>query len=167
MPEYAIKNVKTFRGRDGHGFNASLYKGNKRVATVDDPARGSDYDWHWLDYKKPRVKITVKSHKGDNSERSVTPEEKIFVEHVRITTDELLEPEDCFVGALVDEYETRKYWKSKCRGKTIFTLKEDSENSYRTLNMEYGQKAKLWLKDKYGVKVKEIINERFVEKVSA
>ena len=42
---YTIKGVKTFRGREGQGFNATLCRDGKPVAHVDDAACGGCYNW--------------------------------------------------------------------------------------------------------------------------
>lgn len=45
---YSLKSVKTFRGRQGQGFNATLLFNGKPVAAVDDMADGGIYHWRWL-----------------------------------------------------------------------------------------------------------------------
>lgn len=40
-PMYSVKNVKSFTGREGYGFEASLYKHGKRVGSITDVADGS------------------------------------------------------------------------------------------------------------------------------
>lgn len=39
-PIYQIKNLKTFRGVEGNGFNATLYLGQKRLGSIVDDASG-------------------------------------------------------------------------------------------------------------------------------
>lgn len=58
-PVYTLKSVKTFIGREGHGFNAVLCRDGKPVADVRDDASGGPVDFHWRDYAAPRVEITV------------------------------------------------------------------------------------------------------------
>ena len=45
---YTIKGVKTFRGMEGQGFNATLCRDGKPVAHVDDEGCGGCYNWRWL-----------------------------------------------------------------------------------------------------------------------
>jgi hypothetical protein len=168
---YSVKNVKSFEGREGIGYNATLYRGTKRVAKVIDDASGGPVQFNWLDYKVARVDVTMKGRHGNNDfTRRCTPEEKRLVEHAQKVRDEQNHEswwdEDCLVASLVDEFTERKYWKSKCRN-TIFTLHSDGEDSYRTLKVPYTETAEKWLKNKYGDDLKEIINKRFVEKVTA
>jgi hypothetical protein len=44
-----VKNVKSFVGREGYGYNASLYYKGKRVAFVIDDASGGCIDCQWQD----------------------------------------------------------------------------------------------------------------------
>jgi hypothetical protein len=48
---YEVKNVKSFKGHDGLGFNASLYRDGTKVAFVTDLASGGDIDFNWEDSK--------------------------------------------------------------------------------------------------------------------
>lgn len=48
--EYALKNVKTFKGMEGcGGFNASLYKDGKKVADVVDDDSGGPILFHFTE----------------------------------------------------------------------------------------------------------------------
>lgn len=40
-----LKNVKTFQGKEGNGFSASVYLDGKRIGTVTDSAFGGEYDY--------------------------------------------------------------------------------------------------------------------------
>ena len=46
---YSVKGVKTFRGNEGYGFNATLYKDGKAIAFVYDDANGGCYSYEWKD----------------------------------------------------------------------------------------------------------------------
>lgn len=48
-----VKNVKSFVGMEGHGFNCSLYIDGKKVAFVIDEANGGEFHYQW-DGKTPR-----------------------------------------------------------------------------------------------------------------
>jgi hypothetical protein len=47
--KYEIKNLKTFNGRDGGGFEATLYKDGKRIATVFNDGCGGCTRYHFID----------------------------------------------------------------------------------------------------------------------
>jgi hypothetical protein len=38
--QYSVKNVKQFRGMEGYGFNATLYKGSIKIADFIDSGDG-------------------------------------------------------------------------------------------------------------------------------
>lgn len=46
---YSVKGVKNFRGNEGYGFNATLYKDGKAIAFVIDDANGGIYSYEWKD----------------------------------------------------------------------------------------------------------------------
>jgi hypothetical protein len=45
---YSVRNVKTFTGMEGPGFNATLCRDGKPVAMVIDDASGGCFDFQWL-----------------------------------------------------------------------------------------------------------------------
>ena len=46
MPEYTVKNVKSFQGLEGQGFECSLYKDGKKIGTCTDTASGGEIDYY-------------------------------------------------------------------------------------------------------------------------
>ena len=160
--DYSVKNVKSLRGREGIGFNSSLYRDGKRVATVDDPANGGPLDWHWLDWKEGKVPVTFKSYQGKEYTRNATPEEAKFVEMlVAEGKDGEFEFEDSFVFGLVEKYEEEKQYRKWCRTMTCFRLKGDEEGTWRTIKYKYDTRIAMHLKQKHGDKLVEILNKRF------
>jgi hypothetical protein len=49
MSNYTVKGVKNFIGREGHGFNATLYRDGKKIAFVSDMADGGCLRFDWED----------------------------------------------------------------------------------------------------------------------
>ena len=47
--EYSVRGIKSFRGTDGIGYNASLYRGGKKIAFVIEEGNGGEADFHWFD----------------------------------------------------------------------------------------------------------------------
>jgi hypothetical protein len=167
--KYQVKNVKSFQGRQGYGYECSLYRGGKRVAKVVDTASGGEVDFYWEDSKETRVDVTVHGCSDRVCTFKATPEEKILLEHVGPMFYE--EPSfdgkpmrlgiDGFLAQLVDKFEEMKQYKAWCRKGTVFRLKGDKEGSWRILRIPYSNpRAKKCLDDKYGKKVEEILNEK-------
>lgn len=106
---YAVKGVKTFRGNEGYGFNATLYKDGKAIAFVIDDANGGCYSYEWK----------------DDAER--VP----FVEYAKQRMTEVtMEHDDALVASLVEdvllERDAAKLVKGKVailKGGKVYTVK--------------------------------------------
>ena len=139
---YTIKGVKTFRGMEGQGFNATLCRDGKPIAHVDDEGCGGCYNWRWL----------------------VKDAEALFKAHVKQQLPAVeFEPEDHFISRLVDELQEERTLRRWCKGKTVFRLKADAPGSYHTLTSRYSAAAAAHLRRKHGELLGEIVNERFVK----
>lgn len=79
---YSVKGVKSFRGNEGYGFNATLYKDGKAIAFVYDDANGGCYSYEWKD------------------KDAVAPLEELAKQKY---PDMKFEQMDAFVGSLVDD----------------------------------------------------------------
>lgn len=70
------KNIKTFRGREGEGFNATLYFDGVRACLVDNDAGGGQFRYEWLSGKQNEEKALqaltkvefLKAHKDETEE---------------------------------------------------------------------------------------------------
>ena len=51
--DYSIKNLKSFMGMEGYGFNVNLYRGKKKVAFVIDEGNGGMINIDWLLNEQP------------------------------------------------------------------------------------------------------------------
>jgi len=167
LDDYYVKGVKTFRGHEGLGYNATLYRGNKKVAFVYDDASGGELAIEWQDYKEPKVSINGKSpYKDEARTYKGTPEEKILQELVnelppektdfgQVTVDIAI-----FVDGLVSNYEETKQLKKWCKTKTLFRLKGDKEGEWRTIKNQFCDRVKNYITKTYGNELLEIANER-------
>jgi hypothetical protein len=164
---YTIKNVKSFQGREGHGYSCDLYRDGKKVATVTDTANGGSVDFYWLDTgKAPRVPITCHNYRDELHTYNGTPEEKQFVEHADgqtyvspITNKTERKDSDIFMSELVDAFENKKRLKRLCKTKTVFALKSQ-KGEYYTFNRAYNPQLADMIRAKYGEDLAEIVNER-------
>ena len=141
--EWSIKNLKTFIGMEGQGFNVSLYEGNKLVAFVIDDARGGPLMFQWKDKTaKDRLNALVASlppvgFEGTNLKTAVTA--------------------DIFVGDLVwdlqNKLEDKRYERKlqkDCQTKTCFLLPGESvKDGWRILKTPFSAKAVAFLQGKY------------------
>ena len=105
MPTYTVKNVKSFRGMEGYGFECSLYKDGKRIGTVTDTADGGMLNFYFNDRSEEKILDDFcKTLPKWGSEYGNT----------EYDTDA-----DIFVNNLVNKFEEDKRWKKKCKTKTI------------------------------------------------
>ncbi|MEW5833362.1 MAG: hypothetical protein AB1763_11060 [Campylobacterota bacterium] len=74
--KYTLKNVKTFSGMEGRGFNASLYRDGKKVAEVRDDATGGPLRFDWADALQPKVVIDAFDYAGNPIRFNGSEEEK-------------------------------------------------------------------------------------------
>lgn len=145
MIKYTVKNVKTFMGTEGHGFNASLYRDEKKVAFVIDSANGGCYNFQWEDWKLPKVDIHITTSLGKPHTFKGTPEEKILYELIETLPKEKSEcfPEglkadmDTFVAKLVDNFEFEQKMKRLCRKNYLFQIGEEiGSGEYQTFKKQ-------------------------------
>ncbi len=56
---YSVIKVKSFMGREGHGFNATLCRGGKAVAFVWDDASGGPTSFDWIDRAEEKALLDL------------------------------------------------------------------------------------------------------------
>ncbi len=140
---YELRNVKTFMGNEGHGFNAALCRDGNKVADVHDMADGGCYSYYFKE----------------------EAERKMFFEHARknASTD-AIEPWDMLVAGMVDAYLLDKKLRRLCRKEVLFRLEGNKEGLFHTLSRQYSPELGDALRRRYGTALVEIVNERFVGK---
>jgi len=153
---YSVKNVKSFMGHEGMGFNCTLYRNGKRVGTCLDDAGGGDmYPISWLstvDRKEEQRLLDahlktlpkVKSSYGDKK--------------MELTIDE-----GWFVTELVNNWEKDKEVRKiqrQCQTKTLFRQPDMNKGAYYVSNILFSKNVGQNLRKKYGEDI-EIFNEVF------
>jgi hypothetical protein len=186
---YQVKAVKATYGMEGPGFLCNLYKGNKKVATCADYGDGGSMHLQWLDATEPKVETDTRIvyefindkfvkilgcpafFKEKNMKIKMTPEEYEFEEFIKKECLTEVEGVDVpvyshdvesYICHLVDQYESSKYFKRKCRDATCFRLKRHSPDEYIITRQKYTPAVRAALEKEYGDNLTEIINERFV-----
>ncbi len=76
LSDYSVKSVKTFDGMEETGFNANLYRGSKKIASVIDSGDGGETNVRWLDHGSGGVVISGRNFSGGVHVFRGTPEEK-------------------------------------------------------------------------------------------
>ncbi len=108
-----VRNVKTFRGMDGLGFNASLYIDGSKVAFVMDEGCGGSMRFEWEPNANKEGFYAFCSKLAPNAS----------------------EPEDTIVNCLLDQKANLDRLRRKCKNSICFTLSGDKDGGFRTLNI--------------------------------
>ena len=150
---WTLRQVRTFRGMEGPGFNANLYRGDTKVAVVDDHGSGGPVDARFLD--------------RNGSRNTPSAEEDILTAHVKTLPQEecygtMLDVSvDWFLGELFGDWQDEKRYRRLCKTKIVFTLKS-KPGVFLSLNTPYRVPTKATLELKYGDDLGEIVNERYL-----
>ena len=144
--DYNVKGVKSFRGMEGYGFNATLFRGKVKIAFVIDEANGGCYHYDWFDRAEDK-------RLRDYCE--TLPKEAVYDMEIAVDPDIL-------VSELVERYENDKKFSRLCKVSTLFRLKGDPEGQYQVYKkVPYNEAMKKHLVEKYGDTVEEILNEKY------
>jgi len=148
---YHVKNVRSWVGRSGYGFSATLYNEKEKIALLTNEGRGGAT---FIEEISPIEKDNLTS----------------FVDNIPlIDASELGLPSsgetkvglEMFLGALIDQWETNKRIKRKVKTHTLFRLREDPPTTYRTMRIPFSEHVRQMILTKHGESVTEIINDRF------
>lgn len=143
--KYQVKNVKSFQGREGHGFECSLYKDGKKIGTVTDTADGGMIDFYLDKGEEEILEAFCKTLPKWSSELTGKKHD----------TDK-----DMFITNLVDEWEDNKKLKRLCKTKTVVLMSDNKEGEYSVFNIKFSENAKQQILKKYENPV--FMNERLL-----
>lgn len=146
---WSVKNLKSFNGLEGAGYNATLLHNGVKVAEVIDDASGGEININWTDYAAKAVKGYCFNYMGEKVSREMSPQEKLFNDyvltlpiHVCNFTDksgkqvEMKMTEALFVDEIINDAFMLKQLRSLTKGKIAFiTL----EGKLYTMKGELGQ----------------------------
>lgn len=138
---YSIAKLKTFRGREGHGFNATLLRDGVEVALVYNDASGGETRFEWENrLEETRLNTFLKGRvwQYDGYTYPMNP--------------------DVFVEDLVTAYEFKKKIDRACKKQTVFSLKGDPEGKFWTYNKPFSPEVKATLVELYGDRLIKIWN---------
>ena len=152
--KFTIKNIKTFNGRDGNGFECSIYRNNKRVGTAYNDANGGENV----------IDLLTDGPKGEPFETRMARTKILrdefqtftakFCEERALEVDTYWRCEDRWLDASVDDAAELKIIKRHCKTKTIFRTNEDAKGEWRSLNFKWSDpRAAQYLAEKYGTDI--------------
>jgi len=144
---YTLRNIKTFQGIEMQGYNVTLARDGKKVASVIDEGAGGAPFFHW-------------DNKGCEKEfyaflKTLPKEKSEWDDKLHEVSDEV------FIGDLFNDTIQEKDFIKKCKTKTLYRTSDMSNLEYGSLNMPYCPEAVSYLREQLGDKLIEIINERY------
>jgi hypothetical protein len=173
--EYSVKNVKSFTGREGYGFNANLYRGRKKIAFCRDMAHGGEVDVDWSCGTPPRNRDDYPTEDAYNQAwaeyRQANQEEKDLLQahldtlpsvpsnfegHGDLTIDAGWFVSDC-VAKFESEKDLRKMRK-QCQTKTLFRKASAGLGQYQICKAPCDDTMRARLRRDFGDDV-EIFND--------
>jgi hypothetical protein len=149
-PVYSVKNVKSFMGREGRGFECSLYKDGKRIGTITDTAHGGMVDFYLDDGELEKLQAHCKSLPKVKWNMPELDDREPDGHHVS---------DESFVCNMVDKFEQLKQYKKWCKKQTVFRIDGDKEGEFRTISALFDAKVKAHLVKKYPDNGLYIVNE--------
>lgn len=139
-----VKGIKSFRGMEGLGFNATLYRDGKKLGLVIDEGCGGSMLFRCF---------------------KTYAEQSEYERWARVQDGaSAFDPLDLIVATLVGEYEETAKLKRWCKKKTVAKLKDDPKDSYSIWKVPYTPEFAARLRKENDVV--EIINERFLKGVA-
>lgn len=160
---YTVRGIKSFQGREGYGYECSLYRDGKRIGKVVDTAHGGMVDFYLDKGEKEKLDTycdAIPKKKWDTDDHILSEEDfnKFYPDGF---------PTDCdsFLATMVDAFEYEKKeaqrYKRLCKTKTVYLLK-DSPESLWSIKSQYSEAVAERLRAKHGDNLKEIVNERYL-----
>ena len=140
-----VKNIKTFRGMEGMGFNCTLYIDGRKAGMVIDDARGGSYHYEISgdDYKNLRDYAKSLPHLPCEWKTGVLFEQDL----------------DSIIGKLVDNFENDKRMKRFCKTSLVYSLKTDKPGQFWKQSGGYSPEKAQKIRAEFGDNLLCIYNE--------
>ncbi len=152
---YHLKGLKTFNGMEGGGYEATLYLDKKKVAIAMNGGAGGCDDFHFVSRDDESAFQAFVDAWYETSRAKV--DWAAFVKEHGLNDDEVSAGSkmESWVSSAIGDIENQKRLKRLARTQTLFRLKGDNEGDWRTVKPA-GDRAVLWIREKYGDKVETI-----------
>lgn len=156
--EYTLKGVKTFRGMDGQGLNATLLRGNKKVALITDEGCGGELNIDFLDFKHGKSKeedlfnifIAEQKLKADDTKKDEFGHTELFYFNAAH-----------WVNTLVDNMANDKRFRKACKTKTLFQVGAAVGGEEFLVIKGVDAGAREYIQKKYAGQKIRILNDEF------
>lgn len=130
IDNYSVNAVKTFVGREGHGYSCNLLLYGKKIAEVLCQADGGPTRFHWVDNKSVAT-VSTRNYKDEIIQHQGTQQEAMFESVVmgmpkitQVGMPDMSTNADIVVDDMVNDFLVAK--KVKADMKKTFTIQEQS-----------------------------------------
>jgi hypothetical protein len=149
---YTLKGLKSWRGREGYGFQVKLVANGKVIAEVTDEAHGGQIRWASRDDAALRAFGVAHGLVAPSDGSDVpTPNDLYRGRREELDIEEVYATAICtMVDALENEQRHKKQVRRWCKTETLFRLPEDKEGSYRTIKAVYAPPVREFILQNYG-----------------
>lgn len=152
---YSVKGVKSFRGMEGYGFNAVLYRDGKKIALVIDEGNGGSMIFEWT--SGPRWdNFETKSLQEYAKSLPPLPADPAW----GTGAEPLPMNDELLVAELVSEFEFQQKTRRQLKKKTLFQVgKEIGSDEFRQISSPFSATVKTFIAQKYPGQPVRILNE--------
>lgn len=159
-PAYTLKGVKTFRGMDGHGLNATLCRDGKPVCDLVDEGSGGMMFFRWLDQRHGESKEEGLFKAFIEGERARIPADKR--DEFQMLEREIFDGEH-WVNALVDRMANDRRMRRMCKTKTCYQVGDQigGDEFYATKGV--GPELRAAIERKHAGKPVKFLNDEYAE----
>lgn len=139
--KYTLKNVKFHEemSEETNCFSATIYCYGKKIGTVQNSGTGGSHEYrfeHQADWKALDKYAKQQPHEYN------------------------FEVTDQYIDKLLVEWDINRQLKRWCKSATLFRLKGDKPEAWRTVKHAFNEQVRQFITAKYGDQLEEIANER-------
>lgn len=151
---YHLKGIKTWNGTDGGGFEATLYLDKKKIATVMNEGSGGCDHYRFFNREDEKPFETFAAEWYEKSDAK-TEWVNLTKKHGGDEDPGMEYKMTSWIWDFIGSKELEKRLKRISKTKTLFRLKGDAKDEWRSLNA-LGDRAVQWLAKKYGEQLETI-----------
>lgn len=158
-PTYALRGIKTFKGMEGIGLNATLYRDGKRVCEIIDEANGGEWHWNWFDFSRGESAEDAIFQGFIEAERAKIPADAVDKDYPQINLHTSFRGET-WANKEVTRFESAKHMKREFRTYTCFQVGAGIGGETFKRVKGHGPEVLAFINKKYGAERIVIMNDQ-------
>lgn len=156
-PIFTLAKIKTFQGREGYGVNATLLRHGQDVAVILDEGNGGQIRIDFYPVHRNLEKVFAKFCA---TWFELADYAKEFTERVEAGSSKWNpsshEMREVWIHCMVDTFTTKRKLDRLSKRNTLFRVKGDKLDEWRSVNIADKTKARTYLETKFGEKLETI-----------